>query len=324
MKNVVKLLIIGTAVIFLQSCAGTQNVSASSYAQVQPPITYQTFYDDLSPYGSWIEYPGYGHVWSPRMAGEFRPYLTNGYWSYSNEGWLWQSEYSWGWAPFHYGRWIYDDSYGWLWIPGYEWAPAWVTWGMFDNNYAWAPLTPEVNVGIQFGVWRPAPVYWNVCPRANIYDRDMYVKVVHRENITVNNINKITIINNYNNTRYHNQYYSRGPQVGDVEKYTNRKIEPVPVREVKSPQAMVKGTNEKGVYRPQVIHPQPREFRRIDNAGSAPVRNNEDRVNTERARQSENINRLPVTKAPAGSFPHNMGGGHQGGGNGRPARKGQR
>lgn len=82
-------------------------------------VTYQVFYDNLQPYGTWIDYPGYGQVWHPQLAGDFRPYLTNGYWDFSTEGWMWISNYDWGWAPFHYGRWIYDDMYGWLWVPGY-------------------------------------------------------------------------------------------------------------------------------------------------------------------------------------------------------------
>jgi hypothetical protein len=28
-------------------------------------VSYQTFYDELSPYGKWVDYPGYGYVWSP-------------------------------------------------------------------------------------------------------------------------------------------------------------------------------------------------------------------------------------------------------------------
>jgi len=27
------------------------------------------------------------------------------------------SDYNWGWAPFHYGRWAYDPFYGWMWVP---------------------------------------------------------------------------------------------------------------------------------------------------------------------------------------------------------------
>src|SRR5665213_1919979 len=67
--------------------------------------TDQVFYDELSPYGQWIDYPDYGYVWQPNVDQDFRPYDTNGYWVYSDYGWTWVSNYSWGWAPFHYGNW---------------------------------------------------------------------------------------------------------------------------------------------------------------------------------------------------------------------------
>jgi len=43
----------------------------------------------------------------------------------TDDGMTWVSDYNWGWAPFHYGRWDYNDSYGWFWIPDNEWGPAW-------------------------------------------------------------------------------------------------------------------------------------------------------------------------------------------------------
>ncbi|MBO9618570.1 MAG: hypothetical protein J7539_05980 [Niabella sp.] len=195
------------------------------------PITYQTFYDDLSPYGTWIDYPGYGHVWHPGMGSGFRPYATGGHWVYSGEGWAWASDYSWGWAPFHYGRWIYDDAYGWLWVPGYTWSPAWVTWGYVDNYYCWAPLMPGVSVTAGFGSYMPHSIYWNMVERGHIYDRNVTTYVQHTE--VVNNIqNRITIINNYNHTNINNHYYSTGPQVNEVQKYTNVHINTVNIREV--------------------------------------------------------------------------------------------
>src|SRR5688572_5624845 len=81
-------------------------------------VSYQTFYDELSPYGRWVEYPGQGYVWVPDAGDDFRPYSTNGHWVWTdNYEWMWVSDYDWGWAPFHYGRWDYDDYYGWYWVP---------------------------------------------------------------------------------------------------------------------------------------------------------------------------------------------------------------
>src|ERR1700754_3890356 len=75
------------------------------------PQTDQVFYDELSPYGQWVDYPDYGYVWTPNAGPDFRPYATNGYWTYSDYGWTWVSNYNWGWAPFHYGRGFYDNYY---------------------------------------------------------------------------------------------------------------------------------------------------------------------------------------------------------------------
>jgi hypothetical protein len=109
-------------------------------------VSFQTFYDELSPYGYWIDYPGYGYVWAPAVGAGFAPYATAGYWVYTDLGWTWVSNYRWGWAPFHYGRWHYDDFYGWLWLPGNEWAPAWVVWRSSPGYYGWAPMGPGVYV----------------------------------------------------------------------------------------------------------------------------------------------------------------------------------
>ena len=65
-------------------------------------INFQTFYDELSPYGEWIDYPEYGYTWRPRVGSDFRPYSTNGSWAYTDDNdWMGNSGYDWGWAAFH-------------------------------------------------------------------------------------------------------------------------------------------------------------------------------------------------------------------------------
>ncbi|PZR27761.1 MAG: hypothetical protein DI535_09250 [Citrobacter freundii] len=292
MKKIFRIVLVLNIVLALMLVPGktrSQTVAAS--------ISYQNFYDGLTPYGTWIDYPNYGHVWHPKIDGEFRPYLTNGHWRYTTDGWLWDSGYDWGWATFHYGRWIYDDLYGWLWIPGYEWSPAWVTWGSFDEYYAWAPLMPEVYVGLSFEHWRPAAFYWNVCNRNYIYDRDVYSHMVERNVVNVN-INRINIINNFNSTKVHNQYYSRGPQVEEVQKFTGKHIDAVKIREVKSPAAVSHKDTEIGVYRPPIDHPHPKEFRRLDRNEPAPPKVDNDHFNTGREQQQQNIERMPMHRFP--------------------------
>ncbi|MEO5787506.1 DUF6600 domain-containing protein [Gelidibacter sp.] len=249
-------------VVFIMLFSISTVESLSFEQQEDVTITYQDFYDGLSPYGTWIEYPGYGHVWNPNVGGDFRPYLTNGYWDYTNEGWMWNSNYNWGWAPFHYGRWMNDSAYGWLWVPGYEWSPAWVTWGDVDDYYAWAPITPFVNVGISFSSYRPGSIYWNVVGRNHIYDRNINNRALPRTEIN-NYVNKITIINNYNRTPNHNHYYSRGPEVKDVERYTKQNIRPVAIQNSKRFDQVSRNEKTSRVYRPIVQHEQPRTYRRI-------------------------------------------------------------
>src|SRR5436305_14078333 len=70
-------------------------------------IRAQVFYDNLSPYGQWVEHPTHGYVWLPYAEAGFTPYSTNGHWVYTEYGWTWASNYDWGWALFHYGRWDY-------------------------------------------------------------------------------------------------------------------------------------------------------------------------------------------------------------------------
>ena len=307
--------------ILLSGCAASVNTQAQVVSPADDgSITYQTFYDDLSPYGTWIDYPAYGHVWHPSMGVDFRPYATGGHWVYSGEGWAWTSDYSWGWAPFHYGRWIYDEVYGWLWIPGYTWSPAWVTWGYVDNYYCWAPLMPGISVTAAFGSYRPHSVYWNVVDRAHICDHN--VATFAQRPTVVNNItNRITIINNYNKTTINNHYYSTGPRVTEVQHYINQPIHTVNIREVNKNNNIINrnttnnttvnsnNNNELRVYRPRVQQtakntppPQPREFRRVNSNSIHPVQSINDHLMGQRQEQIDNINRLPrMTAAGTGA-----------------------
>ena len=107
-----------------------------------------TFDETLSPYGQWVDTgagPNDGRAWrpDPDVVGEdFQPYATGGRWVYSDWGWTWESDYPWGWAPFHYGRWALTPSWGWVWYPGTVWAPAWVDWRFGGGYIGWAPLPP--------------------------------------------------------------------------------------------------------------------------------------------------------------------------------------
>ncbi len=104
------------------------------------------FYDDLAPYGNWVETPRYGWVWTPvAVADTWRPY-EDGHWVWTDQGWLWVSDEPFGWATYHYGRWYDDPSLGWAWVPGYAWAPSWVSFQEGPDYIGWAPLPPSVSL----------------------------------------------------------------------------------------------------------------------------------------------------------------------------------
>jgi len=104
------------------------------------------FYDDLAPYGHWVQRPTYGWVFIPTVATGWRPYLQ-GHWVWTDDGWVWVSDEPFGWATYHYGRWYDDATYGWEWVPGDEWGPAWVDWQASSDYIGWAPLPPSYDWG---------------------------------------------------------------------------------------------------------------------------------------------------------------------------------
>lgn len=115
-------------------------------AQVSVSVTIGGFYDELSPYGEWIDCT-YGECWVPRGVGAgWQPY-TSGHWIYTRYGWTWVSTDPWGSNPYHYGTWTFLGRHGWVWVPGTVWAPAWVTWCFSDRYVGWAPMPPTTAFG---------------------------------------------------------------------------------------------------------------------------------------------------------------------------------
>jgi hypothetical protein len=92
-----------------------------------------TGYEDLDQNGTWRDDAEYGPLWAPRaVAPDWAPY-RDGSWTWvSPWGWTWVDNAPWGYAPFHYGRWVYVNQ-RWCWAPGRHigrpvWAPALVGW----------------------------------------------------------------------------------------------------------------------------------------------------------------------------------------------------
>ena len=107
---------------------------------------------DLNEYGRWDVSDVYGPVWYPaHVPGGWIPYCY-GHWGWIEPwGWTWVDDEPWGFAPFHYGRWVVIGTI-WAWLPPplilpYPYyAPALVGFvggvGFGIGIQAWFPLGP--------------------------------------------------------------------------------------------------------------------------------------------------------------------------------------
>ncbi len=244
---------------------------------------YQEFYDDLSPYGQWLNDPQYGYVWAPGVDAGFRPYYTNGHWVMTEYGNMWVSDYPWGWAPFHYGRWAQSGIYGWIWIPGRQWGPAWVNWRQGGGYYGWAPMGPGISINISFGSGYNIPTpWWTFIPCGNIYSGNYSRYYSPRR--TVNIINNTTIINNtYVDNRSRSTYIS-GPRRSEVEAYTRQRVPVYNVSNRTRAGAVQVSGRQVNVYRPTI--------RAVSSSREMPA-----------PRQVKNVERSVITNAGGGRPP---------------------
>src|ERR1043165_3692995 len=171
-------------------------VSAQNYDDAYgDQSSYQQFYDELSPYGEWVDDPQYGYVWVPDAGSDFRPYYSDGYWVNSEYGNTWVSNYPWGWAPFHYGRWTYSNYYGWMWIPGNVWGPAWVSWRSGAGCYGWAPLGPGISVSVGIGNYYAPDYWWVFTPQQYVLSPNWH-QYCYGPRYNPQYVHQTTIINN--------------------------------------------------------------------------------------------------------------------------------
>ncbi|HET9992364.1 MAG TPA: DUF6600 domain-containing protein, partial [Kofleriaceae bacterium] len=161
------------------------DLDANAYDTTAPgdPVgAVDVFYDQLQPYGVWVDDPEIGRVFIPNDDG-FVPY-TVGHWEYTRLGFVWISYEPFAWATTHYGRWAYSNPYGrWVWLPDTQWGPAWVQWRQTDTYFGWAPLPPA-----RYS-YEPPAESWHYCGAAHVLDvnvnryyepRDRVV-VIHRQ-----------------------------------------------------------------------------------------------------------------------------------------------
>ncbi|MBI3414723.1 MAG: hypothetical protein HY043_05285 [Verrucomicrobia bacterium] len=193
------------------------------------------FYEPLASYGRWEMVEPYGRCWIPdRVDADWRPY-SDGYWQRTDAGWYWASEEPWGWATYHYGRWNLSAQFGWYWVPQTQWAPAWVSWHRSGGYMGWAPLHPaarfarggslEVDVGV-------------ISPRAYVFVEERhFLQPVRRSTVVVNNTTIINNTVNITNTKIvNNTVINEGPRTQIIEQASGRKVQAVPVHELRRKQ----------------------------------------------------------------------------------------
>jgi hypothetical protein len=235
------------AVLLIAFNSWTMIVPQKATAQVS--INFQVFYDDLSPYGSWVLNTHYGYVWVPDVSVGFIPYGTNGHWVFTNVGWTWVSNYAWGWAPFHYGRWYYDYIHGWIWVPDYEWGPAWVVWRRCEGYYGWAPIGPGISISIAYGGSYNLPYNQWILVR----DRDLgrtninYIRTPDNSRLLKNS----TVINNIRIDNSNHVKYGMGPTRNEVQKRSGNTIRTYALRERNKPGHNL-SNGELNIYKPRV------------------------------------------------------------------------
>jgi hypothetical protein len=172
-------------------------------------------YDDLDQYGDWQDTPDYGEVWYPtRVAAGWAPY-RDGHWAWIEPwGWTWVDDEPWGFAPFHYGRWV-NVRNRWGWVPGPRtvepvYAPALVA---FVGGSGFS-------VSVSIGGGGAEPVGW-----FPLGPRDVYVPPYRASRRYFTDVNVTNIRNVYVNKTVINNYYSgyaSGHPFRGRERYTYR------------------------------------------------------------------------------------------------------
>lgn len=158
---------------------------------VSPDIT---GYEDLDANGQWEEVPDYGEVWVPSaVPAGWAPYHY-GHWVWIEPwGWTWVEDEPWGFAPFHYGRWAFIGA-RWAWVPGPRvvrpvYAPALVVFVGTGSNIAWFPLGPrEVFVP----AYHASPRYVQYVNVTNTRVTNVEVTNVYERNV---NVTRVTYVN---------------------------------------------------------------------------------------------------------------------------------
>jgi hypothetical protein len=179
-------------------------------------------YEDLDEYGGWRPVADYGTVWFPHVTVVgWAPYRF-GHWAWvSPWGWTWIDDAPWGFAPFHYGRWVFVGG-GWGWVPcpppvvavAYVrpvYAPALVAWvggPHFAAGVGFAGGGFAAGVHVGWFPLGPREVYVPSYPVSRTYVNNVNISNTTVNQTVINNYYNTTVVNKnvtVNNVRYVNQ-----------------------------------------------------------------------------------------------------------------------
>ena len=161
-------------------------VESVSARYVSPEMT---GVEDLDRYGRWEQSADYGPLWVPAaVAVDWAPY-RNGHWAWVQPwGWTWVDDAPWGFAPFHYGRWVYVRN-NWCWTPGARvvrpvYAPALVAWMGGSRG------------GVSITVGGGPAVGWVPLAPREVFVPSYRVSPRYAQNINITHVTNVTVINN--------------------------------------------------------------------------------------------------------------------------------
>lgn len=194
-------------------------------------VSFDFFYSNLSSHGSWMVSGEYGQVWQPDVYDDdWNPYY-DGHWVYTDLGWTWVSDYSWGAVPYHYGTWVVDADFGWVWVPGYTWAPSWVVFRTGPDYIGWAPVAPSFSVGFSLGYSQPyAGSFVFVSTGDFLAPRMRSCVIPHSRTSFI--VNRTRLVNNL--VIENNIVVNRGPDLRTIERVSGRNLRPVRIEQVRN------------------------------------------------------------------------------------------
>jgi hypothetical protein len=253
----------------------TEVLTAAAVAPPPGDLNISFFYEALYPYGNWLDIDG-EWCWRPNamaISPDWAPYCRHGHWVDSDWGWCWVSDYSWGWAPFHYGRWFRHRNHGWCWVPDCEWGPAWVAWRRGNDFCGWAPLPPRTRYvadqGFYFGASRAGLDFefhltlhdYFFVPTSHFCDPHPWIHKV--PSVRQEEVFRRTafVRNSYGFERDH--IFNRGVPADEISRASNRPIKPITIvhDDLKPGQEIHRGNTREDrliIYRPSISPAAPR------------------------------------------------------------------